>query len=60
MHIVAKTGIAETGDVQRIGDRRVVVSRLPILKEGRCVGAVGNIMFFELEEVDRLARRLNT
>jgi PAS domain S-box-containing protein len=58
MHIVAKTGIAETGDVQRIGERRVVVSRLPILKDGKCVGAVGKIMFIELEEVDRLARRV--
>lgn len=58
MHIVAKTGIAETGDVQRIGERRVVVSRLPILKDGKCVGAVGKIMFIELEEVDRLAQRV--
>lgn len=58
MHIVAKTGIAETGDVQKIGERRVVVSRLPILRDGICVGAVGKIMFIDVGEVDRLARKV--
>ena len=58
MHIVAQTGIAELGEIQKIGERRVVVSRIPLYRDGRCVGAAGKIDFTDLGEVNRLARKV--
>ena len=58
MHIVAQTGIAEHGELQKIGERRVVVSRVPLYREGRCVGAAGKIDFTDLGEVNRLAHKV--
>jgi PAS domain S-box-containing protein len=58
MHIVAQTGIAEHGELQKIGDRRVVVSRFPLYRDGKCVGAAGKIDFTDLGEVNRLAHKV--
>ena len=58
MHIVAQTGIAEHGELQKIGERRVVVSRFPLYRDGRCVGAAGKIDFTDLGEVNRLAHKV--
>ncbi|MBK6405621.1 MAG: sigma 54-interacting transcriptional regulator [Holophagales bacterium] len=58
MHIVAQTGIAEHGELQKIGERRVVVSRIPLYRDGRCVGAAGKIDFTDLGEVNRLAHKV--
>ncbi len=58
MHIVAQTGIAEHGEIQKIGERRVVVSRFPLYRDGRCVGAAGKIDFTDLGEVNRLAAKV--
>ena len=58
MHIVAQTGIAELGDLQKIGNMRVVVSRIPLYRDGKCVGAAGRIDFQDLVQVDRLAHKV--
>ncbi len=60
MHIVAQTGKAELGEVQRIGDNNVIVSRIPIIKDGEVVGAVGKVLFKDLKDFKLLARKLNT
>lgn len=58
LHIVAKTGIPETSDIQNIRGKSLIVSRLPIIKEGRVVGAVGRIIFPQLPEIKELAEKL--
>lgn len=58
LHIVARTGVPETGQLQQVGGTHYVVSRLPIVEQGRVVGAVGKMMFRNLEEIKELARRL--
>ncbi len=58
LHIVARTGVPETGQLQRVGGTHFAVSRLPIFQQGRVVGAVGKMMFRNLEEIKEMARRL--
>lgn len=58
MHIVAQTGIAELDEIQKIGERRFVVSRIPIYQAGKCVGAVGKIVFQDFNEVNRLVAKI--
>ncbi|MEW6243695.1 MAG: sigma-54-dependent Fis family transcriptional regulator [Bacillota bacterium] len=60
LHIVAKTGVAEIAQVQVIRGHRFLVSRLPIIEEGRVVGAVGKITFRGLEELKEMVRRLES
>lgn len=55
MHIVARTGVAEVDDFQEISGHEYVVSRIPLYEEGRCLGAVGKIVFKDFVELNRLA-----
>jgi transcriptional regulator with PAS, ATPase and Fis domain len=55
MHIVARTGVAELDEIQKIHGHDYVVSRIPIFKDGRCLGAVGKIVFQDFQEIYRLA-----
>lgn len=58
LHEVARTGIPEIGQVQVIRGTPFIVSRLPIIEDGRVVGAVGKVMFRGLAELKEMARRL--
>ena len=59
MHIVVQTGLPEIGERQRIKDEETVVSRIPIVKDGRIVGAVGKVLFRDVGELRSLADRLS-
>ena len=58
MHIVAQTGVAEVDDLQRIQGHDYVVSRIPIYQGGKCVGAIGKIVFQGFQEINRLNRKV--
>ncbi|MBB6214046.1 PAS domain S-box-containing protein [Anaerosolibacter carboniphilus] len=60
LHIVAKTGIEEIGEIQKIKGKNIVVMRIPIIKAGKVVGVIGKIMFKDLKEVGILANKINT
>ncbi|MDX9924983.1 MAG: sigma 54-interacting transcriptional regulator [Ignavibacteriaceae bacterium] len=51
MHLVAKTGIPEKDVVQHIHGHEYVVSRLPILENGKCLGVIGLIRFEYTDEL---------
>ncbi len=53
-----KTGMAETNEIQVIHGRPYIVSRLPIVRQGKIIGAVGKIVFQKLEEAKEVAERL--
>lgn len=53
-----KTGMAETNEIQVIYGRPYIVSRLPIVRQGKIIGAVGKITFQKLEEVKEVAQKL--
>ncbi len=58
LHVVCQTGRAEVGHLQEIQGKTKVVARIPIRRHGRIIGAMGSIMFRDLEEVGRLSRRV--
>lgn len=53
-----KTGMAETNEIQMIHGRPYIVSRIPIVRQGKVIGAVGKIVYQKLEEVKEVAERL--
>jgi PAS domain S-box-containing protein len=58
LHIVVKTGDKELCDVQRIQGRDMIASRIPIIKDGEIIGAVGTVLFKDVKEVKDLAKKL--
>ncbi|WP_353093719.1 sigma 54-interacting transcriptional regulator [Tissierella praeacuta] len=58
MHIVVKTGIKELRDVQRIQGHDMITNRIPIIKQGKVIGAVGTVLFKDISEVKELAHQL--
>jgi PAS domain S-box-containing protein len=58
LHIVVKTGIPELNDIQFIDGKPYVASRLPIIRDGQVIGAVGKISFRRVDELRELATRL--
>jgi len=58
LHMVLKTGVPEINELQFINQVPYVVSSLPIIRKGQVVGAVGKILFRNLDELKELARKL--
>lgn len=59
MHIIAKTGETEIGQVMEVRGKEAIVMRLPLWEQGRLVGAVGKVMFRDVQELRTLAEKLN-
>ncbi|MFB5281617.1 sigma-54 interaction domain-containing protein [Peribacillus sp. Hz7] len=60
MHVVAKTGKQERAALQRIKENYIIATRLPILKKGKSVGAVGKILFKNVGEFTALSKRIQS
>lgn len=58
MHIVAQTATPELDRIQTIKNQEVIVSRIPIIENGQCVGVVGKIKYLTLEEVKALTKSI--
>lgn len=56
---VLKTGKAEIGKLQKIGNSERVVTRIPIRRGKEIVGAIGRVMFKGPREFEELAKRVN-
>lgn len=59
MHVVAQGGKAEVTDIQRINEHNCVVTRIPIVKDGKLVGAVGKVVFKDVKDLKILSNKLN-
>lgn len=59
MHVVVETGKAELVQIQQIRNKKFVVSRVPILKDGKIVGAFGYVVFRDISDLKNLANRVN-
>jgi PAS domain S-box-containing protein len=59
MHIVAKTGVAEINHPHNVKGQNMVVQRIPIKKEGRVIAVFGQVMFKDVKDVSKLARKLS-
>lgn len=59
MHFVLKTGMAELGDLQVVDElgRQIVANRVPLFKNGQIIGAVGEAVFKDIQEMENLLKR---
>ncbi|MBS4536955.1 sigma 54-interacting transcriptional regulator [Clostridium sp. D2Q-11] len=58
MHIVAKSGTREVGEIQEIKGNKMIPMRIPIKKEGKVVGAVGKVMFKDLGDFQMIKNKV--
>ena len=59
MHIVARTGKAEINHSQLIRGQKMVVQRVPIVRDGNVIAVFGQVMFKDIKDVGKLARELS-
>jgi PAS domain S-box-containing protein len=57
MHVVARTGIAEIAQVQKIRGHEMICSRIPIFEKGKVVAVVGKIMFKDVDDLFAMTGR---
>jgi transcriptional regulator with PAS, ATPase and Fis domain len=55
---VYKTQTAEVSDMMEINGINYIVQRIPILEDGKVIGAIGKVMFRQLNEVSELFKKL--
>lgn len=60
MHIVAKTGKLEVAEPQKIKEDYMIATRSPVLRQGKIVGAVGKVLFNNVEQLTALSKRINS
>ncbi|SEH88507.1 Transcriptional regulator containing PAS, AAA-type ATPase, and DNA-binding Fis domains [Tardiphaga sp. OK245] len=60
LHEVVATGKADVGAIQRMRGSERVVSRIPIKRDGKVLGAIGRVMFKGPQQVDALSARIKT
>lgn len=58
LHIVAKTGVSEIGDLQKIKDNYIIASRIPVFENGKVTNVVGKVMFRNIGELDELYNKI--
>jgi transcriptional regulator with PAS, ATPase and Fis domain len=58
LHEVVATGKAEVGAIQRMQGAERVVSRVPIRRNGRVLGAIGRVMFKGPQQLEALSQRI--
>ncbi len=56
---IIKDGNEEFGDVINVNGKEIVVSRFPIHKSGKIVGAVGKVMFKDVKKLFHLANKVS-
>ncbi|VBB06694.1 fis bacterial regulatory protein hth signature [Lucifera butyrica] len=59
MHVVAQGGKAEVMEIQKIKENNSVVTRIPIIKDGEVVGAVGKVLFKDLKDLKMVASNMS-
>jgi len=57
--IVVKSGKAEIGRRMILNEKQHVIARIPLIKEGRVIGAVGKLMFLHPEQLKNLYERID-
>lgn len=58
LHIVVNSGEKEICVIQRIQGHDMLASRIPIIKDGEVIGAVGTVLYRDIEEIRTMAKRL--
>lgn len=59
MDIVARTGVPEIDQVQNINGKKMIASRIPVFVNGNIIGAVGKVLFKDVDELKALYKKIN-
>ena len=60
MHIVARTGVPEINQTQRIRGQEMLTQRIPIRDDsGQVVAVFGQVLFKDVRDMEKLARQLS-
>jgi len=59
MHIVAQTGEPEFSESHHIKGQKMVVHRIPIKKDGKTIAVFGQVLFKDVRDVSKLAKKLS-
>ncbi len=59
MHLVAESGVAEINQSHQVKGKSMVVQRIPIKKEGKVIAVYGQVMFKNVKDVSKLAKKLS-
>ncbi|MCG8336464.1 MAG: sigma 54-interacting transcriptional regulator [Proteobacteria bacterium] len=59
MHIVGETGIPEINQSHQVKGQSMVVQRIPIKKDGKVIAVYGQVMFKNVKDVSKLAKKLS-
>ena len=57
MHIVAKTGVPEIAQLQKIRGHEMICHRIPIFERGKVVAVVGKVMFRDVDDLFTMTGR---
>ncbi|KEI01721.1 sigma 54-interacting transcriptional regulator [Clostridium botulinum] len=57
-HIVAKTGIAESAEIQKMRGKYTIATRIPIIQSGEVQGAVGKVLFRDIKDFNLLYNKI--
>jgi len=60
MHIVVQTGETETAQLQSIKGSYMIATRMPIIKNGEIIGAIGKVLFRNVKELNNLYSKIKT
>ena len=60
MHIVVQTGETETAQLQYIKGNYMIATRMPIIKNGEIIGAIGKVLFRNVKELNSLYSKIKT
>ncbi|MBU3188843.1 sigma 54-interacting transcriptional regulator [Clostridium bowmanii] len=59
VHIVAKTGEKQFGEIQETNGHKMISMRVPIVEDGKTVGAIEKVMFKDLSNFKILSNKLS-
>ncbi|MBU3074728.1 sigma-54 interaction domain-containing protein [Clostridium estertheticum] len=60
MHIIVQTGVTETAQLQSIKGSYMIATRMPIIKNGEIIGAIGKVLFRNVKELNTLYSKIKT
>ncbi len=59
MHKVVNSGKSEIADVQKINGKNMIATRIPIYIEGKKIGALGRVLFKDVEDLNEFHKKIN-
>ncbi|MEG1255858.1 sigma 54-interacting transcriptional regulator [Clostridium sp.] len=59
LHVIAKTGFREVGDIQEVNEHKMISMRVPIIINGKIRGAIGRVMFKDIDNFKILSSKIS-